>query len=104
MVEVGTGLADTAGLDRRRWSALPVLLIGSFLAFLDFFVVSIALPAMFEDLGGRLGDIFGRKRMFLGGITGFTLARRGRNALPMATERVAPAGVPAPGKVTHEPW
>jgi MFS family permease len=86
------------GLDPRRWRVLPVILIGSFLAFLDFFIVNIALPAMQTDLGanpaqlqfvvaaygigfgvslitgGRLGDIFGRKRVFLLGIAGFTLA------------------------------
>ena len=93
-----TASEETAGLDSRRWRALPVILIGSFLAFLDFFIVNIALPAMQIDLGarpaqlqlvvaaygigfgvflitgGRLGDIFGRKRVFLLGITGFTLA------------------------------
>jgi EmrB/QacA subfamily drug resistance transporter len=91
-------LNETAGLDPRRWRALPVLLIGSFLSFLDFFIVNIALPSMQADLGatpaqlqfiiaaygigfgvflitgGRLGDIFGRKRVFLLGIAGFTLA------------------------------
>lgn len=89
---------EIAGLDPQRWRALPVILIGSFLAFLDFFIVNIALPAMQTDLGanpaqlqfvvaaygigfgvslitgGRLGDIFGRKRVFLLGIAGFTLA------------------------------
>ena len=93
-----TASEEAAGLDGRRWRALPVILIGSFLAFLDFFIVNIALPAMQIDLGarpaqlqlvvaaygigfgvflitgGRLGDIFGRKRVFLLGITGFTLA------------------------------
>ena len=44
---------DAAGLDARRWWALPVLLIGSFLAFLDFFIVNIALPTMQTDLGAR---------------------------------------------------
>ena len=77
---------------------LPVLMTGSFLSFLDFFIVNIALPAMRTDLqataselqlivagygigfavslitGGRLGDIFGRKRIFLFGVMGFTLA------------------------------
>lgn len=90
--------AATAELDPLRWWALPVILVGSFLSFLDFFIVNIALPAMREDLGarpaelqlvvagygigfavslitgGRLGDIFGRKRIFLLGIAGFTLA------------------------------
>src|SRR6185437_16254876 len=89
---------ETIGLDPRRWRALPIILIGSFLAFLDFFVVNIALPAMRADLnatpaqlqlvvaaygigfgvslitGGRLGDIYGRKRIFLIGLGGFTIA------------------------------
>jgi EmrB/QacA subfamily drug resistance transporter len=77
---------------------LPVILTGSFLSFLDFFIVNIALPAMREGLhatpgelqfvvaaygvgfgvmlitGGRLGDIFGRKRVFMLGLGGFALA------------------------------
>jgi MFS family permease len=93
-----TGPTDTAGPDPRRWWALPALLVGSFLSFLNFFIVNIALPAMRDNLGarpaelqfvvagygigfnaflitgGRLGDIFGRKRVFLLGLTGFTLA------------------------------
>jgi EmrB/QacA subfamily drug resistance transporter len=88
----------SAELDPRRWWMLPVILVGSFLSFLDFFIVNIALPAMRDDLdarasqlqfvvagygigfavslitGGRLGDIFGRKRVFRFGIGGFTLA------------------------------
>ena len=84
--------------DPRRWLALPVLLIGAFLPPLDFFIVNVALPsiraafqadsaqlqfvisayaatyAVFLITGGRLGDLFGRKRMFLCGIAGFTLA------------------------------
>ncbi|MFC4765304.1 MFS transporter [Dyella koreensis] len=88
---------DAAG-DPRRWLALPVLLIGAFLPPLDFFIVNVALPsirtalhtsaaqlqfvisaysaiyAVFLITGGRLGDLFGRRRMFLLGITGFTLA------------------------------
>ena len=90
--------AEPADLDPRRWRALPVLLIGSFLSFLDVFIVNIALPAMRDDLsassaqlqlvvagygvgfavslitGGRLGDIYGRKRVFLWGLSSFTLA------------------------------
>ena len=88
----------SAELDPRRWWMLPVILVGSFVSFLDFFIVNIALPAMHDDLGarpaqlqfvvagygigfavslitgGRLGDIFGRKKVFLVGIGGFTLA------------------------------
>jgi EmrB/QacA subfamily drug resistance transporter len=84
--------------DPRRWLALPVLLIGAFLPVLDFNVVNLALPAIRQDLGatssevqfvisayaatyaiflitgGRLGDWLGRKRMFMLGVAGFTLA------------------------------
>jgi EmrB/QacA subfamily drug resistance transporter len=84
--------------DPRRWFALPVLLIGAFLPILDFNVVNLALPAIRQDLaatssevqfvisayaatyavflitGGRLGDWLGRKRMFMAGVVGFTLA------------------------------
>lgn len=88
---------DATG-DPRRWLALPVLLTGAFLPPLDFFIVNVALPsirsafnansaqlqfvisayaatyAVFLITGGRLGDLYGRRRMFLLGISGFTLA------------------------------
>src|SRR5271155_5926728 len=84
--------------DPRRWAALAVLLVGAFLAPLDFFIVNVALPAMAAGLkasaaemqlvisgyavvyavllitGGRLGDIFGRKAVFMIGLAGFALA------------------------------
>lgn len=84
--------------DPRRWLALPVLLTGAFLPVLDFNVVNLALPAIRQNLGatssevqfvisayaasyavflitgGRLGDLFGRRRLFLLGVAGFTLA------------------------------
>jgi EmrB/QacA subfamily drug resistance transporter len=84
--------------DPRRWFALPILLTGAFLPILDFNVVNLALPVIRRDLGatssevqfvisayattyavflitgGRLGDLFGRRRMFLLGVAGFTLA------------------------------
>ncbi len=84
--------------DARRWTALAVLLTGAFLPAFDFFVVNVALPAIHTELGarpadlelvvagygvafaillvtgGRLGDLFGRKRMFILGMVGFTTA------------------------------
>lgn len=80
-----------------RWQALVVLLMGAFLSPLDFFIVNVALPAMQQGLqansaelqfivtgygaayavfvvtGGRLGDIYGRKRIFITGMCLFTL-------------------------------
>lgn len=84
--------------DPRRWLALAVLLTGAFLPILDFNVVNLALPeirrslgatpsdtqfvisayattyAVFLITGSRLGDWLGRKRMFMLGVAGFTLA------------------------------
>ncbi len=85
-------------LDPRRWIALAVILGALFLAVLDFLIVNIALPAIQTDLnassaqlqlvvagyglayavslitGGRLGDIYGRRRVFLCGVAAFTFA------------------------------
>jgi EmrB/QacA subfamily drug resistance transporter len=93
-----TAPRDGDALDPNRWAALAVLLTGAFLAPLDFFIVNVAMPsitaglaataadtqlvisgyavvyAVFLITGGRLGDIFGRKSIFLTGLTGFALA------------------------------
>jgi EmrB/QacA subfamily drug resistance transporter len=82
----------------RRWLALVVLLTGAFLPILDFTIVNLALPSIRQSLkasssevqfvisayaaayavmlttGGCLGDLFGRKRMFVTGVAGFTIA------------------------------
>jgi EmrB/QacA subfamily drug resistance transporter len=84
-------------LDPRRWLTLVVLLLAAFMNLLDISIVNIAIPSIQRDLhasyadvqwalagytlayalvlitGGRLGDTFGRKRLFLIGVTGFTL-------------------------------
>jgi EmrB/QacA subfamily drug resistance transporter len=84
--------------DRTRWPALYVLCAGSLMIVLDTTIVNVALPSIRTDLGfsqtslawvvnaylltfggflllgGRLGDLFGHRRLFLAGITLFTLA------------------------------
>ncbi len=84
--------------DPNRWPALIVLLTGAFLPAFDFFVVNVALPDMHTELGarpqdlelvvagyglafaillitgGRLGDLYGRKKLFIIGMVGFTIA------------------------------
>jgi EmrB/QacA subfamily drug resistance transporter len=83
---------------RRRWLALLVLCLGDLMIVLDVTIVGVALPSIREDLGfseeslawvvnaylltfggflllgGRLGDLFGHRRLFLIGIALFTLA------------------------------
>ncbi|HMI22300.1 MAG TPA: DHA2 family efflux MFS transporter permease subunit [Gaiellaceae bacterium] len=84
--------------DNRRWLALYVLTLGSLMIVLDATIVNVALPSIRQDLGftetslawvvnaylltyggflllgGRLGDLFGQRRLFLAGIGLFTLA------------------------------
>ena len=84
--------------NRTRWIALYVLCLGDLMIVLDVTIVGVALPSIREDLGfseeslawvvnaylltfggflllgGRLGDLFGHRRLFLIGTTLFTLA------------------------------
>src|SRR5262245_5497101 len=84
--------------NRRRWIALIVLCLGVLMIVLDATIVNVALPSIREDLGfsqtslawvvnaylltfggflllaGRLGDLYGHKRLFLIGIALFTAA------------------------------
>ncbi len=83
---------------RTRWFALYVLCLASLMIVLDVTIVNVALPSIREDLGfsenslawvvnaylltyggflllgGRLGDLFGHRRLFLMGISLFTVA------------------------------
>jgi EmrB/QacA subfamily drug resistance transporter len=83
---------------RTRWLALYVLCLGDLMIVLDVTIVGVALPSIREDLGfsetslawvvnayiltfggflllgGRLGDLFGHRRLFLIGTALFTLA------------------------------
>lgn len=89
----------THGIDeRKRWLALIVLCLGVLMIVLDTTIVNVALPSIRADLGltetalvwvvnaymltfggglllgGRLGDLYGHRKLFLGGIALFTLA------------------------------
>ncbi|WP_371670794.1 MFS transporter [Streptomyces sp. NBC_00289] len=93
-------LVDSSALtaDRRRWFALAIVMTAAFMDLVDVTIVNIAIPSIQQDAGasfsqiqwitagyalafaaglitgGRLGDIHGRKRLFLVGIGGFTIA------------------------------
>ncbi|MDW5442672.1 DHA2 family efflux MFS transporter permease subunit [Polaromonas sp. SM01] len=84
--------------NRKRWWALMVLCLGVLMIVLDTTIVNVALPSIKTDLGftetslvwvvnaymltfggflllgGRLGDLYGQRRLFLAGLTLFTIA------------------------------
>ena len=84
-----------AEVDPRRWTSLAVVLVAAFMILLDVTIVNVAIPSMQVDLGasygaiewvvsgyalsygltlipgGRLGDRFGYRRLFLLGMIGF---------------------------------
>jgi EmrB/QacA subfamily drug resistance transporter len=84
--------------DRRRWSALALIVVAQFMVILDVAIVNVALPSIKVDLGfsqsnlqwvisayaimfggtlllgGRLGDLLGRRRLFIAGLTIFSVS------------------------------
>jgi MFS family permease len=52
-----TARVESERLDPRRWAALAVLLVGAFLAPLDFFIVNVALPSITLGLGASAADV-----------------------------------------------
>ena len=89
---------STQSRDRRRWIALGVLCLGQLMMVLDATIVNVALPSIQRELdfsqgsltwvmngylitfggflllAGRMGDLVGRKKVFLSGLVLFTLA------------------------------
>ena len=94
---VSTPALDPSG-DRRRWATLIIVCFAQLMIVLDVTIVNVALPAIQQDLGfsqanlswvvnaflvtfgsllllaGRLGDLLGRRRVFLSGLIIFTAA------------------------------
>ena len=96
---VEVGMSESRETDnRRRWLALYVLCLGDLMIVLDTTIVNVALPSIRADLGfsetslawvvnaylltfggflllgGRLGDLYGHRRLFLAGVSLFTIA------------------------------
>src|SRR5579863_2274783 len=96
-----SGEAEGAGMteaDPRRWDALPVILVATFMGLFDVFVVNVAAPDIQRDIhtsasdlqlviggyafayaaflitGGRLGDRYSYRNLFIGGMALFTVA------------------------------
>ena len=96
----------------RRWLILAILVAAQFMYVVDTFIVNVAIPAMRADLrasaaqiegviaiyqiayaslvitGGRLGDMFGAKRLFLIGLIGFTLTSLACGFAPSANSLI----------------
>jgi EmrB/QacA subfamily drug resistance transporter len=90
--------ADVRSADRKKWLALAVIVAAQFMVVLDVAIVNVALPSIKTDLhfsqeslqwvitaysiffggvlllGGRLADLLGRRRLFMGGLALFTVA------------------------------
>jgi EmrB/QacA subfamily drug resistance transporter len=97
VLRAGDG-GENPPVDPRRWKALVVLALVQFMIIIDITVVNVALPSIQRSLhftgdslawvvdgyalmagglllfGGRLGDLFGRKRLFLIGTALFAVA------------------------------
>ncbi|MEV0227384.1 MFS transporter [Streptomyces sp. NPDC050704] len=95
---VGSPISSPEERTYSRWAALAVLCAGTLMTVLDGNIVTVAMPAIQNDLGfsgpglawvvnaylipfggllllvGRLGDLVGRRRMFAAGLVVFTLA------------------------------
>jgi MFS family permease len=94
-----TGTPPAVGADdRRRWFALGVIVTAQFMVVLDISIVNVALPSIKTDLhfsqeslqwvitaysiffggflllGGRLADLFGRRRLLMAGLALFTVS------------------------------
>lgn len=106
--------ADTpsAWADAVSWSALALVMVGTFVTVLDYFIANVAIPSIQLDLhassaevqlviagygvaftaglitGGRLGDLYGRRKMFGLGLAIFTLASAACGLAPSAADLV----------------
>src|SRR5215218_4051031 len=102
-----------AGSERKPWTTLILLGLAQFMVILDITVVNVALPSIGEDLdfpegdlqwvitayvlftggllmlGGRATDLFGRRRVFLAGLTIFTLASLASGLAPSPEALIA---------------
>jgi EmrB/QacA subfamily drug resistance transporter len=91
-------MADAQAAEQRRWIALALLCVAQFMVVLDASIVNVALPSIgtaldfsqgnlswvvnayvltfggFLLLGGRMADLLGRRRVFMGGLILFALA------------------------------
>ena len=106
-------MTDGGVRSSRRWVALTILLVAGFMDLLDTSIVNVAIPSIRWDIhtsypeiqwvvagyllafavglitGGRLGDLAGRKRVFLVGVVGFGITSLASGLAPTPTVLVA---------------
>ncbi|MEX2985994.1 MFS transporter [Streptomyces sp. C36] len=99
---------STTAAKSPSWGALAVVMVGTFITVLDYFISNVAVPSIQKDLGassaqgqmmivgygvaftagmitgGKIGDLYGRRRMFVLGLALFTLASAGCGLAPSA--------------------
>jgi EmrB/QacA subfamily drug resistance transporter len=97
-LQLASSPVSSPSADPRRWAALIVVCFAQLMIVLDVTIVNVALPSIQQDLhfsqadltwvvnaflvtfgsllllAGRLGDLLGRKRVFLAGLATFTVA------------------------------
>jgi len=112
---------------RRPWTTLILLGMAQFMVILDITVVNVALPSISQDLafadgdlqwvitsyvlftggllmlGGRATDVFGRRRIFLGGLATFTVASLASGLAPSPEALVAARAVQGIGAAMLTP-
>ena len=112
-LETARGMAWHTRARQSPWALLPVILTAPFMVVLDFFIVNVAMPSLSLDLhagptviewvvagyglttatgliaAGRLGDRFGRRRMFSMGLLVFTIASAACGLAPSGGALVA---------------
>jgi EmrB/QacA subfamily drug resistance transporter len=100
------GATVSSDQDPKRWHALWVTLVAGFMTLLDISIVAVALPSMQHDLGasaseiqwvvsgyaltfglvlvlaGRLGDLVGRRPVYVGALAGFVLCSAAAGLAP----------------------
>jgi len=115
MTTTGSALPPTAAPAEeanRRWLVLVLLLLGQFMGLVDVFIVNVAMPSIGRDFdasgaflqlvvggyiisyamllitGARLGDLYGRRQMYLVGVVVFTIMSAACALAPNATTLV----------------
>jgi EmrB/QacA subfamily drug resistance transporter len=120
-------MTEAQTLERRRWIALALLCVAQFVVVLDASIVNVALPTIgsslhfsqdnlswvvnayvltfggFLLLGGRMADLLGRRRVFMGGLILFALASLAGGLATNETQLIAARAVQGLGAAILSP-